>query len=212
MKYPNSNKTYVQQSSRNTAHRGMSFENDINQSNLFYLKEDRAVVHKKPTPVTIAKVDYPRRSAAKIVEAYFKLPSTTDYNGIYKSRYIDFEAKECHSKNSFPFSSIHPHQIEHLRSIIRHGGIAFILLRMNVYATDYLIKAEDFLEFYDAGTRKSLPYKWIEENAHPIPYHLQAPVDYLSVIDDLYDLRSIAYDQKTGNAHQTKNPSPQAQE
>ena len=188
MKYPNSRRTYEKTAVHDTSRRGMSFEADINQSNLSYLSEDLAVVHKKPTPVTIVKVDYPRRSAAKITEAYFKQPSTTDYNGIYKSRYIDFEAKECHAEHSFPFSSIHPHQVEHLRAVVRHGGIAFLLLRMVMYGEDYLIKAEDFLSYYDSKQRKSLPYEWIRENGHPIPFRLQAPVDYLKVLDQVYDL------------------------
>ena len=64
--------------------RGMELEKEINLTNKTYLACDLAVMYKKPTPVTIVHVDYPRRSAAKITEAYFKLPSTTDYNGIYK--------------------------------------------------------------------------------------------------------------------------------
>ena len=183
MKSPNSNKTYQKEAIHNTSRRGMSFENDINQSNLYYLQEDIAVIHKKPTPVTIVKVDYPRRSAAKITEAYFKLPSTTDYNGIYKGRYIDFEAKECHSQVSFPFTSIHPHQIAHLRSILRHKGIAFLLIRMVEFGEDYLIYADRFLKFYDEETRKSLPYEWIKENGYLIPSTYRAPVDYLTVLE-----------------------------
>ena len=42
----------------------MDFEEAINQSNQYYLLNKQAVVHKKPTPVQIVKVDYPKRSAA----------------------------------------------------------------------------------------------------------------------------------------------------
>jgi len=45
-----------------TARRGISFEEDINQSNMAYLDRNLAVIHKKPTPITIVKVDYPSRS------------------------------------------------------------------------------------------------------------------------------------------------------
>ena len=95
--YPNGHKTNSIQKVNNTSGRGMELEKEINATNNFYLDIDKAVIYKKPTPVTIVKVDYPARNAAKITEAYFKLPSTTDYNGIYKGRYIDFEAKECQS-------------------------------------------------------------------------------------------------------------------
>ncbi len=180
IQYPNGKKSYTRISS--TANRGMSLEDDINLSNAQYLLEDLAVIHKKPTPITIVTVDYPKRSAAKITGAYFKLPSTTDDNGIYKGRYIDFDAKECNSKTAFPFSSIHEHQIKHLRTVRKHGAVAFLIIRMTHYGTDYLIPAGDFLEYYDTTKRKSLPYSWIREKGHEIKARLRKPCDYLEVI------------------------------
>lgn len=187
MKYPNSSKVYVKPA-ESYSHRGLSLEEDINKTNRYYLTNDIAVIHKKPTPITIVKVDYPKRSAAKITEAYFKLPSTTDYNGIYLGKYIDFEAKECESKTSFPFSSIHAHQIKHLSDVIKHGAIAFIILRMTSYDKDFLIKADEFISFYESGTRKSLPYAWIEENGFLISYSYQKPCDYLVTVKEVFGL------------------------
>ena len=60
------------------SNRGMSLEKDINQSNTYYLDEDKAVIHKKHTPVTIVKVDYHARHKAKITAAYYAESSTTD--------------------------------------------------------------------------------------------------------------------------------------
>ena len=187
MKYPNSSKEYIKPKI-SAGNRGMSLEDDLNMANQYYLTNDIAVVHKKPTPITIVKVDYPKRSAAKITEAYFKLASTTDYNGIYLGKYIDFEAKECESKTSFPFSSIHRHQIDHLNAVIRHGAIAFIILRMCAYDKDFLIKAEDFIDFYNSGVRKSLSYSWIEENGHVIESSYMIVCDYLKTVRQVYGL------------------------
>ena len=187
MNYPNGKKTYVKPKA-STSRRGMTLEDDINKSNTHYLTNDIAVIYKKPTPVQIVNVDYPKRSAAKITEAYFKIPSTTDYNGIYKGKYIDFEAKECESLTSFPFSSIHPHQIKHLSNVISHGAIAFIILRMSSYDKDYLIKADDFISYYNEGKRKSLPYSWILKNGNEIKFAYGNPCDYLSVVDKVFNI------------------------
>jgi len=187
MNYPNSNKQFSK-SKISTSNRGMSLEDDLNRTNEFYLGKKIAVIHKKPTPITIVKVDYPSRNAAKITEAYFKLPSTTDYNGIYKGKYIDFEAKECLSKTAFPFSSIHPHQIKHLSDVIDLGGIAFIVLRMGAFEKDYLIKGNDFISFYNGCDRKSLPLSWIKENGHEISSNGFKSVDYLEVVNKVFDL------------------------
>ena len=113
MNYPNGIKKNYKIS---TSNRGMDLEEDINESNLYYRNNDIAIIYKKPTPITINKVDYKSRTDAVITEAHFIIPSTTDYNGIYKGKYIDFEAKETR-KNYFPLANIHKHQIEHLKKI-----------------------------------------------------------------------------------------------
>ena len=45
---------------KNFANRGMSFEKMINATNDYYLSHGIAVIHKKPTPVQIVRVDYPQ--------------------------------------------------------------------------------------------------------------------------------------------------------
>ncbi|RIN84004.1 Holliday junction resolvase RecU, partial [Mammaliicoccus sciuri] len=91
--------------------RGMRLEEEIDKSNEYFRLENIAVIHKKPTPIQIVDVDYPKRQKAVIKEAYFRKPSTTDYNGVYNGYYIDFEAKETKNKTSFPLNNIHDHQV-----------------------------------------------------------------------------------------------------
>ena len=169
-----------------TSGRGMDLENEINVTNAYYREEKIAVIHKKPTPITIVHVDYPKRSAAKITEAYFKIPSTTDYNGIYRGKYIDFEAKECASKTSFPLNSIHEHQIEHLDQVLTHGAIAFVIIRFTTLEETFLVDARKMIDFYYDGSRKSIPHSWFKKEAKLIKTTYLKPVDYLEVVDELY--------------------------
>ncbi len=168
---------------QSTSRRGMSLEDDLNTTNLAYKESDKAIIYKKPTPITVVNVDYPTRNKAKITEAYYKVASTTDYNGIYKGYYIDFEAKETHSLTSFPLANIHQHQIEHMQAITRHKGIAFLIIRFSKRDETYLLYIDDLTEFMKNNDRKSLPYAWIVEKAYQINYHLLRPVDYLNILD-----------------------------
>lgn len=174
-------------SAKDYANRGMSLEEDINATNEYYLEMNIAVIHKKPTPVQIVHVDYPSRSAAKITEAYFKQASTTDYNGLYQGRYIDFEAKETRNKTSFPMRNIHDHQVLHMKRIIAQGGIAFLLVRFTLLEEVYFFEARHFLDWYDnSEARKSIPKSAFEENGYLVPQSYQARVDYLQIIDSHY--------------------------
>lgn len=184
MKYPggiikNKNNTI------NYGNRGMNLEDDINATNEYYLINNIAIIYKKPTPITINKVDYPSRRDAVITEAHFRTPSTTDYNGVYKGKYIDFEAKEC-SKLSFSLSNIHKHQIEHLKKIIEHGGIAFIIVSFTKEQKVFLLNGIDFFKFINENTRKSIPISFFEQYGYLLDYKFNPRIDYLKIIDKLY--------------------------
>ena len=182
-------KRATQQKIINKANLGMDLEGLINESNEYYLNNNIAVIHKKPTPVQIVKVDYPMRSKAVITEAYYKTPSTTDYNGIYKGKYIDFECKENHNKTAFPLANIHPHQIEHLKNIIAHGGIGFIIVAWNKYNEYYLLPFDVANEFWENSLkdgRKSIPYDVFKERAFLIKEGYLPRLDYLKVVNEKY--------------------------
>jgi recombination protein U len=166
--------------------RGMNLENEINESNKFYRAGDYALIYKKPTPVQVVRVDYPERRRAKIVEAYYRTPSTTDYNGVYRGKYIDFEAKETKNKTSFPIYLIHPHQIEHLKKVKFHGGIGFFIIRFTSHNETYLVDAPLLIEKIETIERESIPYDWFRENGHIIKEGYQPRLQYLKVVDKLY--------------------------
>ena len=168
----------------NFANRGMSFEKMINESNNYYLSRGLAVIHKKPTPIQIVKVDYPHRSRAKIVEAYFRQASTTDYSGVYKGHYIDFEAKETRQKKSMPMKNFHSHQIEHMEAVLEQKGICFVLLHFSSLSETYLLPASYLIEFYkiDKGG-KSMPLTYIQEHGYPIEMQQLPSIPYLEIIE-----------------------------
>ncbi len=181
--YPTKKKVNPAAKPTDTSRRGLSLEDDINQSNQSFLDRNLANIHKKPTPITIVKVDYPSRSKAKITEAYFKVPSTTDYNGVYKCRAIDFEAKETLNKTSFSLNNIHPHQIKHMVNVAEHGGICFLIIRFASLGETYYLSIDKLIEFTNNQVRKSLPYAWIKTNGILIPYNYLIPVNYLTILD-----------------------------
>jgi recombination protein U len=171
------------------SNRGMTLEEDLNETNTYYLERQIAVIHKKPTPVQIVDVHYPSRSAAVIKEAYFKQASTTDYNGIYKGRYIDFEAKETKNSTSFPLQNFHQHQIDHMKQVLKQQGICFVILRFSINEEVYLLEASHLLSFWDrqlSGGRKSITKQEVHENGHRISLGYQPRIPYISIIDELY--------------------------
>ena len=187
MNYPNGIKKNTTTITNNISYsnRGMTLESELNISNEYYRSIDKAYIYKKPTPIKITKVNYPSRDKAVITESYFTVPSTTDYNGIYRGKYIDFEAKETNSKTAFTLNNIHKHQVEHLKNIDRHQGIAFVIVRFQHLNITYLLMAKDLINFIETKERKSIPLSFFEEKAYKIKDGYMPRLDYLKVIDQI---------------------------
>ena len=178
--------SFNKKSNINYANRGMTLEGELNQANDYYLINDIAIIHKKPTPITIHKVNYKSRKDAVIEDARFKIPSTTDYNGIYKGKYIDFEAKETNCKTSFALSNIHEHQIKHLIDVQRHGAISFLIVRFIHNNETYLLDTMDLKYFLENYDRKSIPLSFFKEKGKLVKMKYNPRLDYIEVINNTY--------------------------
>ena len=194
VKTDNVTKKRTKQSNVSFSNRGKSLEDDLNDTNSYYLSAGIANIHKKPVPIQIVKVEYPSRSAAVIREGYFRTPSTTDYNGVWNGYYVDFEAKETENKTSFPLKNIHLHQINHMKSVIKQRGIAFFIIRFSTLNRDFLVPFSVVNEAWglmERGGRKSITLGTIETAGIAIPLCYTPRIDYLSALKKLLNIDSL---------------------
>lgn len=120
------------------ANMGMHLESDVILSCDYYRGLGMASIYKRPTPIRVYKVD--RTNPNKIVEAHFDQKSTTDFVGVYRSRYVDFECKET-KEDALRFQNIRPQQVTHLDSVLKLGGIGFFLVSFTSRGEVYLLDA-----------------------------------------------------------------------
>jgi len=164
--------------------RGMFLENIINDSNTYYNSIDRCLIYKKPTPIKVLNVSYPSNKSHIIDKAVYSNISTLDYNGIYRGKYIEFDAKECHNKTSFPLNNIKEHQIEHIKKVILQGGIAFLIIFID--NKFYILRGTDLVEFINNNSRKSIPIEYILEKGKEIKESYTPRLKYLDTVDEMF--------------------------
>ncbi|WP_125714007.1 Holliday junction resolvase RecU [Companilactobacillus kedongensis] len=170
--------------------RGMTLEEEINESNKYYRSHDIAVIYKKPTPIQIVKVDYPKRSRAVIKEAYFSQASTTDYNGVYNGYYVDFEAKETKHKNTFPLKNFHQHQIDHLKACQKQGGICFVIIKYVLLKRYFIMPAQNLITYWNNQKHdgaKSIQLQQIVDCSVEIDSSYNPTLPYIKAVQQLID-------------------------
>ena len=164
--------------------RGMFLENILNDTNTYYNSIEKCLIYKKPTPIKVLNVSYPSNSSHLIDKAVYSNISTLDYNGIYREKYIEFDAKECHSKTSFPLANIKDHQLEHIKRVLKQKGIVFLIIFMN--DKFYLLKGEDLIDFITNNERKSIEYDYITKHGYTIKESYIPRLKYLDAVDIAY--------------------------
>ena len=166
----------------NYGNRGMTLEQDINLTNDYYKEKKIALIYKKPIPIKVLKIN---NTKTRILDAFYEKKSTLDYSGIYKEKYIEFDAKETNSKTSFPMSNIHMHQIEHIKNILYFKGITFLIIRFNYHNKTFLLPGNILIDYINNSKRKSIPYDFFINNCHEIMIKYAPRLDYLKIIDIL---------------------------
>ena len=162
------------------ANMGMSFEKDISKTCDYYRAIGVANIYKRPTPIRIVKMS--KEKIGRIDEAYFESKSTTDYVGIYKGKYIDFECKETIHK-SIPYKMIREQQYTHLKSILSLGGIGFFLFSFKSYDEVYLVKAETILEEVSKKNHPGFNLEFVSNNGYKLKRGYNPPYNLIEVIE-----------------------------
>ena len=164
--------------------RGMSLEHEINLTLDYYRDKQLALMQKRTTPINVVSVDYSK--GAVITKAYFEKQSSADYNGVYRGRYVDFEAKSTISKTSFPLANISSHQLQHLDQVLQQKGIGFFIFELQALDRVYLVEASKIIHFMRVEKRQSIPFTWLESHGHLIPLAVAPRLHFLPILDQLF--------------------------
>jgi recombination protein U len=85
-------------------------------------------------------------------------------------------------KATFPLHNIPQQQIDHLKRVLRHGGIAFFIINCYALGKTYILAAKDVIAFYESKPRASIPMKDIVSKGYVVPEGYNPRYDYLSVV------------------------------
>lgn len=151
------------------SNKGMYLETVINRSSSYY-ENDGLLFFKRNIPIKIIK------NNNNFIQGKIDDKSTTDYYGIYRGLYIDFEAKQT-NKESFYLRNIKPHQLSHLEKIYLCGGFSFIIL--------YFVKFDSFfcieLELLKKQKIK-IDYEWCKNNAFELQLFFPGVINIIDFI------------------------------
>ncbi|PWK05271.1 Holliday junction resolvase RecU [Tumebacillus permanentifrigoris] len=170
------------------ANRGMGLERLLDMTNNAYRNRGQADVNKRPTPVKIQK-----RLPTGGVVGFLEKASTVDYDGTYRRRSLQFEAKSTKIATSFAFDNLHKHQVEHLRRSLRYGAIAFLIIEFATRHETYFVPAPVIITAWDEmerGGRKSITYDHIREAGELIKPTNGVPLDYLVAVDKWIEIET----------------------
>lgn len=181
IKYPNNiTKSNFRANKTLHANRGMGLEKRLENTHNEYLKHNIALVYKKEIPIKILRTE-----KNLITKAFFLKRSTTDYSGIYKGIPIDFEAKSTNLDSFNILANVHKHQLEHLKSVKKHGGIAFILLEFVKHQKIFFITIEQITSLLDTQ-QKSISFTLCCKLFNEVKQCTQ--IDYIKIIDKITSL------------------------
>ncbi len=165
--------------------RGSDLEELIELTLKFYKSENLACIDKIATPIKTVEIS----ETGVITKGFFEKKSTVDFIGLIQGMGVAFDAKETNLK-SFPFSNIHPHQLEYMDAFVKQGGLAFFIIYFKQYDTFHLLPYETLKVLYEnsnkKGSRKSIPYKSLDSELQIYRFGNQY-LDFIPTLNKYYN-------------------------
>ncbi|WP_052664032.1 Holliday junction resolvase RecU [Mycoplasmoides alvi] len=160
------------------ANRGMFLETIINRTIEYYSSKGIACLFKRNLPIKIYSF------TGNHVKGWVNSKTETDYYGVFKGRYFDFEAKQTKG-NSLPLVNIKSHQIKHMENVVKFGAITFFITYFQDYEKFYLLKFNDFLKFINSSKQKSIPINFFESKGFLLELIYPGILDLEEILDKL---------------------------
>ena len=160
----------------NYANRGKELETLVDMTNKQYQNSGVALIKKIPTPIKIKNV-----STRGLVTGWISRGEFVDYIGLYKGKFICFDAKQTKNKTSFPLANIEDIQLQYMKEVSGYDGAAFLLVMFEgheIYKIDY----NQIQTFIETNTRKSIPRSFFEKECQLIKSDGYYTVPYLKYI------------------------------
>ncbi len=152
--------------------RGMLLETIINNTIKQYREKEIAIFHKKMLDIKFSSLDITK----KIKNGIIVSKSTVDYYGIYHGIFVAFEAKSVKAK-TIPKSNFKEHQHNYLKSIKRHGGLAFYIILFKG-TNDFFLVDVSLINY----EKKSITLEYIEEKAIKLDLLFPGVIDFLKYL------------------------------
>ncbi|MGL5268838.1 MAG: Holliday junction resolvase RecU [Spiroplasma sp.] len=148
--------------------RGMYLESIINYTIEIYNSEKKALVFKNSPKIIINHGKY-----------YFLNQSTVDYHGVYKSKYLCFEAKTT-EKSILPWTNIKLHQWNYLSLAYYHQAISFIIIYFRIYQKYYLVFTKELLVCKQE--KLIITFQWVKKNGYEIKFTYPFFLDFIKIL------------------------------
>ena len=154
---------------KNTANRGLKFEEEIQKKCDKLRQQGIALISKVPTDWKVLRKFNPKAHRTEIFTAFPVAESKfVDFVGVIKGKALGMEAKETTNKTSFPFSNIKQTQIDFLTEWVKLGGLGYYIIRFKEHKKVFLIPSDSMHNCIESIGRKSAPYKWFLDNKEVI--------------------------------------------
>ncbi|MCU4117091.1 Holliday junction resolvase RecU [Mycoplasma zalophi] len=159
--------------------RGMLLESIINKTNERYYLNQVAFFQKKELNIKFKKV-LNKNDKLQLKDAKIFSKSTVDYYGVYKGKFIAFEAKETDSK-LFSLSNIKKHQHKYLLDITQFGGIGFYIIFFKQFDCFLYINCLEMDKIWK--NKKSLSFEEATKISKKIHLIFPGILDYINCIN-----------------------------